>query len=202
MPPTTCRERDAGAPSEAQIGWSRFLTQLQKDAKLWLVVFFFLWLFRWVMIFLFRDQSTEAMRMSDLLKCAYAGGRCDSVAATYCVLPCILFSVGAGFWGFVRLAERVRLIAGILFLVLGSLVCATAIGFFQEYKDRFNQWIFGVIYDDLGAILKTIWGPNAVDQPEHLRVLVNALRRKLERDPAKPQYIKTEPWVGYRFSEE
>jgi two-component system KDP operon response regulator KdpE len=52
------------------------------------------------------------------------------------------------------------------------------------------------------TILKAIWGPNAVDQPEHLRVLVNALRRKLERDPAKPQYIKTEPWVGYRFAEE
>jgi two-component system KDP operon response regulator KdpE len=52
------------------------------------------------------------------------------------------------------------------------------------------------------AILKAIWGPNAVDQPEHLRVLVNALRRKLERDPGKPQYITTEPWVGYRFAEE
>jgi two-component system, OmpR family, KDP operon response regulator KdpE len=52
------------------------------------------------------------------------------------------------------------------------------------------------------AILKAIWGANAVDQPEHLRVLVNSLRRKLERDPSKPQYIKTEPWVGYRFAEE
>src|SRR5262249_50173766 len=52
------------------------------------------------------------------------------------------------------------------------------------------------------AILKAIWGPNAVDQPEHLRVLVNSLRRKLERDPSSPQYIKTEPWVGYRFAEE
>jgi len=52
------------------------------------------------------------------------------------------------------------------------------------------------------AILKIIWGPNAVDQPEHLRVLVNALRRKIERDPSKPQYIRTEPWVGYRFAEE
>jgi DNA-binding response OmpR family regulator len=32
-------------------------------------------------------------------------------------------------------------------------------------------------------------------------VLINALRRKLERDPAKPQYIVTEPWVGYRFTD-
>src|SRR5262245_1576950 len=52
------------------------------------------------------------------------------------------------------------------------------------------------------AILKAICGPNAVGQPEHLRVLVNSLRRKVERHPSKPQYIKTEPWVGYRFSEE
>jgi two-component system KDP operon response regulator KdpE len=52
------------------------------------------------------------------------------------------------------------------------------------------------------AILKAIWGPNAVDQPEHLRVLVNSLRRKVERDPASPQYVTTEPWVGYRFAEE
>ena len=52
------------------------------------------------------------------------------------------------------------------------------------------------------AILKAIWGPAAIDQPEHLRVLINALRRKIERDPAKPTYILTEPWVGYRFMEE
>jgi two-component system KDP operon response regulator KdpE len=49
------------------------------------------------------------------------------------------------------------------------------------------------------AILKAIWGPHAVDQPEHLRVLLGSLRRKIEPDPSKPQYIVTEPWVGYRF---
>ena len=52
------------------------------------------------------------------------------------------------------------------------------------------------------AILNAIWGPSAMDQPEHLRVLVNALRRKLEHDPARPRYILTEPWVGYRFAED
>lgn len=49
------------------------------------------------------------------------------------------------------------------------------------------------------AILKAIWGPHAVDQPEHLRVLVGQLRKKLEPDPARPRYLLTEPWVGYRF---
>jgi hypothetical protein len=37
--------------------------------------------------------------------------------------------------------------------------------------------------------------------PEHLRVLVNAVRKKVEPDPANPRYILTEPWVGYRFAE-
>lgn len=51
------------------------------------------------------------------------------------------------------------------------------------------------------VLLRTIWGANAVDQPEHVRVLVNALRKKIEPDPARPRYILTEPWVGYRFAE-
>jgi two-component system KDP operon response regulator KdpE len=51
------------------------------------------------------------------------------------------------------------------------------------------------------AILKAIWGPHAGDQPEHLRVLVGALRKKIEPDPASPKYILTEPWVGYRFAD-
>jgi two-component system KDP operon response regulator KdpE len=51
------------------------------------------------------------------------------------------------------------------------------------------------------TILKAVWGPNAVDQPEHLRVLIGALRKKIEPNPASPHYILTEPWVGYRFAE-
>ena len=50
------------------------------------------------------------------------------------------------------------------------------------------------------AILKTIWGPNTVDQPEHIRVLMGQLRKKLEPEPGRPRYLLTEPWVGYRFS--
>lgn len=52
------------------------------------------------------------------------------------------------------------------------------------------------------TILKAIWGPNAVDQPEHLRVLVGALRKKIEVNPSTPHYILTEPWVGYRFADD
>jgi two-component system KDP operon response regulator KdpE len=52
------------------------------------------------------------------------------------------------------------------------------------------------------AILKQIWGGHATTQPEHLRVLMGQLRKKIERDPAAPRYLLTEPWVGYRFADE
>jgi two-component system KDP operon response regulator KdpE len=50
------------------------------------------------------------------------------------------------------------------------------------------------------AILKAIWGPNAVEQTEHLWTLVAQVRRKIEPDPGKPRYLLSEPWVGYRLS--
>jgi two-component system KDP operon response regulator KdpE len=48
-------------------------------------------------------------------------------------------------------------------------------------------------------LLANVWGGNYTDQTEYLRVFVRHLRKKIEPDPAKPRYILTEPWVGYRF---
>ena len=48
-------------------------------------------------------------------------------------------------------------------------------------------------------ILRTLWGPEYGDEPDYLRSYVKTLRKKIEDDPANPQYIVTEPWVGYRF---
>lgn len=50
------------------------------------------------------------------------------------------------------------------------------------------------------ALLAAVWGPNATEQPEYLRVFVGQLRKKLEPDASSPRYIVTEPWVGYRFN--
>jgi len=49
------------------------------------------------------------------------------------------------------------------------------------------------------AILTAIWGGNFTEQTEYLRVFVGQLRKKIEKDVSKPRYIRTEPWVGYRF---
>ena len=48
-------------------------------------------------------------------------------------------------------------------------------------------------------LLQTIWGPEYGEETENLRVVINQLRKKIEKDPSQPRYILTEPWVGYRF---
>ena len=48
-------------------------------------------------------------------------------------------------------------------------------------------------------LLQAVWGPDYGEETESLRVVINQLRKKLEADPARPKFIVTEPWVGYRF---
>lgn len=48
-------------------------------------------------------------------------------------------------------------------------------------------------------LLQAVWGPDYGNESDYLRVFINHLRKKIEPNPAKPRYILTEPWVGYRF---
>jgi two-component system, OmpR family, KDP operon response regulator KdpE len=48
-------------------------------------------------------------------------------------------------------------------------------------------------------LLQSVWGPDYGDQVDYLRVVVKNLRRKIELRPEHPHFIKTEPWIGYRF---
>ena len=48
-------------------------------------------------------------------------------------------------------------------------------------------------------LLRGVWGPEYGNELEYLRTYIRILRKKIEDDPARPQYILTEPWAGYRF---
>jgi len=50
-------------------------------------------------------------------------------------------------------------------------------------------------------LLTSIWGSEYGNEREYLRVLINQLRKKIEDDPARPSYILTESYIGYRFRE-
>jgi len=48
-------------------------------------------------------------------------------------------------------------------------------------------------------VLRSVWGPAYTEETQYLRVYLAQLRRKLERDPAHPEHLVTEPGMGYRF---
>jgi two-component system, OmpR family, KDP operon response regulator KdpE len=53
-----------------------------------------------------------------------------------------------------------------------------------------------------GQLLNEVWGPHHSEQIHYLRVYMLQLRRKLEADPTRPRYLRTEPGVGYRLATE
>lgn len=79
--------------------------------------------------------------------------------------------------------------------VKGELIALTAI----EYKLLYH------LVRNAGRVLRhetllaKVWGREYVEEIDYLRVYVRRLRRKLEKDPERPQYILTERGLGYRF---
>ena len=51
-------------------------------------------------------------------------------------------------------------------------------------------------------LLTVVWGQTQTEEAHYLRVFVSQLRKKLGEDPLRPQYIQTDPGVGYRFASE
>ncbi|HJT87690.1 MAG TPA: response regulator transcription factor [Bryobacteraceae bacterium] len=49
-------------------------------------------------------------------------------------------------------------------------------------------------------LLQAVWGPDYGDQVDYLRAFIKTLRKKIEPSPDQPQYVTTEPWIGYRFN--
>jgi two-component system KDP operon response regulator KdpE len=49
------------------------------------------------------------------------------------------------------------------------------------------------------ALLTAVWGPNHTNDSGYLRVYLAQLRKKLEREPARPEHLLTEAGMGYRF---
>lgn len=48
-------------------------------------------------------------------------------------------------------------------------------------------------------LLREVWGPSHVGESDYVRIYIHQLRHKIEKDPARPEYLRTEPGVGYRL---
>jgi phosphoglycerol transferase MdoB-like AlkP superfamily enzyme len=137
-------------------GWGRFISQFQKDVKLWLLCVLFLEFFRLVFIFSFRRKMNGESDLLDVLAAILNGFRYDSMAATFWILIPFIMSVLCGFVDMTKTADRVRGVVGSLFVVLSTFICAVTLEYFGEFNDQFNQFLFEIYYDDTKAVFSTI----------------------------------------------
>jgi hypothetical protein len=134
-----------------------FLVEAQKDLKFWVFAVLWLGVFRVVMLGVFWNSLGPNATWTALLTCALTGARFDICVASFWVLPSALASLATltGLGG--RFAGMARSALAGLFAPLSVLMGIVAIGFFSEYKDHFNHWIFGLIFDDVTAVWRTVW---------------------------------------------
>ncbi len=140
-----------------QASWIRFFTQTQKSIHLWLFILLFFLLYRISFLVIFRDRINGNSTPFDLVAAIFSGLRYDVVVSTYFALVPIALGVACGFFDLESFAVRVRKIFSVTFVVVSSVVCFAALNYFKEYNSQFNYFLFGIYYDDFGAILLTLY---------------------------------------------
>jgi phosphoglycerol transferase MdoB-like AlkP superfamily enzyme len=143
--------------AKSDLSWDRFFTEFQKDVKLWLVCMACLQLGRLVFIVWLRRFIAEESGVGSVIAVMLNGVRFDSMVAGWWVFFPVLAGVVAGFFDITRFARRFRFGFAVAFVAATVLIYQIAVGYFEEYADVFNHWVFGLIYDDAGAVGETVW---------------------------------------------
>ena len=183
------------------LSWTRFSIQAFKDLRSFLFMTMLLAIFRLILITLFISKKDPSSGTIDILSVMANGFRFDSRVAMYFILPIFLFSVVSAFFPIERFIHRARLVFGICFTTLTLLLCSATPPYFKEYNDQFNYWVFGLIYDDFGAIVRTAWSQVPVIRGlmvlmVMLTGLIFFLKKFLNREPGWRHKAKRLPvWV-------
>src|SRR5919109_4361 len=131
--------------------------QLLADFVLWLALVFLFAAFRAFLVLVFRNELVPQPTFGAWLRLFETGARSDTCAAMWAVLPSLIltllgFLLPLGAWH-----RRVRRVNVTIVLSLCAIVFIADVGYFAEYGNQFDHWLFGVIYDDTRAIFTTIW---------------------------------------------
>ena len=131
--------------------------QLVADSVLWLALVLLLLAFRFTLFELFRGELSEWPSASSIRRCFETGLRSDATAATWAILPSLALTLVGFFYPLGIWHQRIRRLTVVITLSLCALIFIADVGYFAEYDNQFDHWIFGLIYDDRAAILATIW---------------------------------------------
>ena len=147
------RSETGRSPTAATEPWR----QLAADMVLWLAVVLLFLAFRVALFWIFHGELSERPSGRAFLRCFETGLRSDATAATWALIPSISLTLIGFFWPIGVWHQRLRRLTTVAVLTVCAILFVTDVGYFAEYDNQFDHWIFGLIYDDQRAILTTIW---------------------------------------------
>jgi phosphoglycerol transferase MdoB-like AlkP superfamily enzyme len=155
--------------------WAAAFVQHQQTFRAWLLVLMTLLISRVVYLVVLRPYWPVDYPMSDLVKVFGQGIRFDCVTATYvCVIPIVLSSLGV-IWGrFMPWAEHARSVAVGCYLAAAPAMLFGSIGYYREYADNFNPFMFEFFYDDTWSILRIMQSEHGLAQNILFSVAISA----------------------------
>src|SRR5712691_4946552 len=131
--------------------------QLLADLVLWLTLVLLFLVFRVVLFLIFRSEMSEQPSSQAFFRCFETGLKSDTTAATWALLPSLALTLVGFFQPLGVWHQRIRRLTVIITLSLCAIIFIADVGYFAEYDNQFDHWIFGLIYDDRAAIFETIW---------------------------------------------
>ena len=138
-------------------GWTSFAYQLAACLRFVLWVLLLLACSRFLLVFLNRQAMQDGTSAGQFFQAFQVGLRFDLRIATFLATPGILLTALCLRFRLETAVRRTLLGAGYLFTVLWVLLGTITLGYFGEYHNQFDPHILGVVYDDFGAVVQTIW---------------------------------------------
>lgn len=135
----------------------RLFSNWWKDTRVVLFIMGLLMMFRVMMTVIFHDQRSPNGETIDYVLFFVRALRFDLRIALTIVLPTFLLSFFLFKSSWERKVDFLRVTVGKVMIVITLLLCIGNIGFFWEYHDQYNQWVYGLFQDDFKAIAQTIW---------------------------------------------
>lgn len=138
------------------------LRNLAADGTLWVAMVALLAGFRGLLLWLFRDELSPTTGFDQIARCFVTGWKFDIAVASYALIPTVALTLVGFFRTLGPWHSRVRRALATALVAGSVLIFVVDIGYFREYHDQFNHWIFGLVFDDRSAIAQTIWKSHPV----------------------------------------
>ena len=136
--------------------WNNFLKEISNIIFFWFFSILFFFTYRIIFISIYSNEIDWNNFLDNIYQILLTGFRFDTMVTSYFVIVPLFASLITGPLRRIKIAQSFRLVFQQLFIFLSSLICIITINYYQEYNNQFNHFLFLGLYEDLGAVFKTI----------------------------------------------